>query len=101
MYYTNYLINNIPVLLSDATNVKECEAAGFLGMSFEYKGYNWEMSVDGHKVNLINRECGRRIGRLHKSIFTVGKKEETNKKHVEEIHKYMNVILVMSGRAAI
>ena len=26
--------------------------------NYEIKGYNWEMSVDGHKVNLINRECG-------------------------------------------
>ena len=101
MSYTNYILNNIAAILPEATSVQECEAAGFLGTSFEYKGYTWEASVDGYKVNLTNRECNRRVRRLSKNIFTVGKKEETNKKHAEEIRKWMNVMLVMAGKPTI
>lgn len=91
MYYTNYLLNNLPSLLK--VEVAE-DQTKFLGVSFNYKGYDWSAHVDGHRV-CLHIKNGKGI-KVTKSIFTVGKKEETNKKHVEEIERFMNVVLAYS-----
>lgn len=42
MYYTNYLLNNIPSLLKVETTEDQNK---FLGVSFNYKGYDWSACV--------------------------------------------------------
>ena len=44
---------------------------------------------------------GSGVRGLKKNMFTVGKKEETNAKHVEYIKKYMTAILAHSGKLSI
>ena len=99
MQYTNYLLSNIPYLLG-ITEIAEDESAGFLGVRFKYKDYEWTASVDGYKVDM-HLVGGSGVRGLKKNMFTVGKKEETNVKHVEYIKKYMTAILAHSGKLSI
>lgn len=98
MQYTNYLLANIPSLLN--TECREDESVGFLGVRFKYNDYEWTACIDGYKVNLhLVGGCG--VRGLKKNMFTVGKKEDTNAKHVEYIKKYMTAILAHSGKLSI
>lgn len=99
MNYTNYLLSNIPSLLG-INEIAEDESVGFLGVRFKYKDYEWTASVDGYKVNL-HLVGGSGVRGLKKNMFTVGKKEDTNVKHVEYIKKYMTAILAHSGKLSI
>ena len=94
--YTNYLLSNIPTLLD--TEVFEDDSVGFLGVKFCWGGETFWASVNGHKValGLVDGKC--RWRGLKKSIFTVGKKEETNEKHREELKKFLTVLLVQEGK---
>ena len=96
MYYTNYLLANIPSLLN--TECREDESAGFLGVRFFWGGEEFTASVDGHKVDISLVGTKWMIRHIKKSIFTVGKKEETNNSHAEEIKKYLTQLLVIAGK---
>lgn len=94
--YTNYLLSNLPTLLN--TEVFEDDSVGFLGVKFCWGGSEFWAHVDGHKVSvgLMGSKC--RWRGLKKSIFTVGKKKETNEKHREELKKFLTVLLVQGGK---
>lgn len=94
--YTNYLLSNIPTLLN--TEVFEDNSVGFLGVKFCWGGSEFWASVDGHRVTLGLVNGKNRWRGLKKSIFTVGKKEETNEKHREELKKFLTVLLVQEGK---
>lgn len=96
MSYTNYLLSSIPQLL--ATECREDKSAGFLGVRFFWAGEEFTACVDGYKVNVGLVGTKWFIRHLKKNIFTVGKKEDTNVKHADEIKNYLTRLLVAAGK---
>lgn len=96
MYYTNYLLNNIPQLLN--TECREDESAGFLGVRFFWAGEEFTACVDGYKINIGLAGTKWSVRHIRKNIFTVGKKEDTNVKHADAIKNYLTRLLVAAGK---